>query len=198
MDCVEGLECEFVRNGSDRAKKLRGQKVIAPPHDLTYNASIDSACIQAGLVKYELRLYPTQRVWRYIYSSSVFLEWNNPVLLGGISSSHDNDPISVQLASELLYFCSGGILSDRQEIRCLDPKANAVWELKTPDLRLFGWFPHKNYFILHHCEVKSLLMDYGAYQPHIEAVVQYRESLAHILPEYVEEKGVSNVISNRT
>lgn len=186
-----------MRNNSARARKLQNLKVVAHPHGLTYNASIHSACLESGLEQYQLKLYNTQKAWRYVYFSKGFLNWFNSELPNLAVPTEGNDDLYVQLETEFLGFCSGEPLSDLMDIKCLDPHDYGVWELKTANLRIFGWFPEKNYFIVHHVELKGNLTKYANYTAHINAVVKFRESLASVLSSYVSGKGVFHVISNK-
>ena len=45
-------------------------------------------------------------------------------------------------------FISGADLSYYKRSHFMEPSSGGVWELKTPDVRLFGWFVCRNVFIM--------------------------------------------------
>lgn len=54
-----------------------------------------------------------------------------------------------QLTDELQGFCSGRSYHQNQDFRLLDPIIYCLWELKTPDIRIYGWFVTKDLFVAH-------------------------------------------------
>jgi hypothetical protein len=131
-----------------------------------------------------------------MFASAQFLAWlryDMPHIQ--IKEARDIDPLNIQVEREFFGFAYGHTLSDTLDIRCLEPQPKSVWELKTPDLRLFGWFPAKDYFVVHAAKEKEGLTwrDYG---PFVQEVDRFRLSLAQWMPNYVTG-GLWNVVSNR-
>lgn len=183
------------RKISPRTQRFANQQTIAKNHELTYKSSTAAACYAAGLEKYELRVIGTsKRAYRFVFLSPEFIEWVTADMLN--IASLDSDPVDQQLETELYGFCLGHGLAYGTDTRRLNPQSDQIWELKTPDLRLFGWFPHKNHLILHKGAAKSGL-DYAAYAPIIKAAVAFRNSLAVVLPDFVKG-GLDDVVSNQT
>lgn len=52
-----------------------------------------------------------------------------------------------------------------------------VWELKTPDIRIFGWFPKKDIFVAICAEDATHIKDHDLYSGLIEEVVRFRGQL---------------------
>lgn len=71
-----------------------------------------------------------------------------------------------------------------------------VWELKTADLRIFGWFPRKNFFIaVEGCctaKLKEFPSLYGGFR---DFVVQCRDRLPLNEPKFVAGVDYNEVIS---
>jgi hypothetical protein len=84
------------------------------------------------------------------------------------------------------------------DIRMLRPHERGVWELKTVDVRIFGWVPMQNYLILH-CggDAEHLHEDLTRYKPYIDNTVAFRESLTQTFPPPVMSREISDVLSNR-
>lgn len=64
-----------------------------------------------------------------------------------------------------------------QDDRKLDPLIHHVWELKTEDVRLIGWFPCRATFIIVRGEMRKNLKPFSRYKPLIQDVVTFRNSL---------------------
>ncbi len=189
------------RLASNRIARFCSQFTVAQPDHLTYTSSVDSACQFAGLQSYDMKVRGKKTAWRYIYTTADFLAWV-PIMggLGGggmalATTDSEADPPKIQLDTELHGFCDGLGLAYGTDTKRLHPIEHGVWELKTSDLRLFGWFAAKNYFILHAGAFKVALKKFDDYAPYIEQVVECRKKFQD-LPGPVLG-GVADVISNR-
>jgi hypothetical protein len=190
---------DHLKGRSPRVKRLAEQWAVATPHDLTYMSSVVDACKAAGLVAYEPMLRRGKRAWRYVFASAAFVEWvkvDMPAIVP--EHSEDGSPCE-QFEQEMYGFCSGYALAFGSDTRCLEPIRLSVWELKTPDLRMFGWFCAKNYLVLHKGEKKGPegLERWDDYKPFIDEVVSFRNGLVTNLPQYVVG-GLADVVSNRS
>ena len=61
--------------------------------------------------------------------------------------------------------------------RLLDPVGFHTWELRTPDVRVFGWLPARRHFIAVSGEMKRRLKPSSKYTPFIQGVVAFRDAL---------------------
>ena len=179
-----------------RVRRLESQFAIAEPHELTYISSAHGACKAAGLRAYEPKMRRGKCAWRYVFASKVFLEWVNSEMPAITPDHPDNDPPKVQLEAELYGFCCGFALAFGSDVRCLEPQRLSVWELKTADLRLFGWFCQKNYLVLHKGERKAKLQKWEDYAPFVDEVNRFRSDLSIHIPIYVVGR-LADVVSNR-
>ena len=184
------------RGCSRRVRRLESQFAIAEPNELTYISSAHDACKAAGLQVYEPIMRRGKRAWRYVFASAVFLEWTKLEVPNITADDPENDLPKIQLDEELYGFCYGYALAYGTDVRCLVPLPLSVWELKTADLRLFGWFSEKNYFILHNGECKAKLRKREDYAPFIKEVVDFRRGLLTEIPHYVVG-GLADVVSTR-
>ena len=74
-------------------------------------------------------------------------------------------------------FVIGRPLAYGVHYRKLDPLAAHTWELKTEDMRLFGWFAHKAHFVAVCGAPKKAIRKFKDYAPFIRCVVQFRTTL---------------------
>lgn len=73
---------------------------------------------------------------------------------------------------------------------------DGVWELKTPDLRVFGWFYRKDCFIGHVANHTEIVKKYRLYHGHAGEVARFRDSLALDEPKYVPGDDPNAVVSD--
>lgn len=106
-----------------------------------------------------------------------------------------------QLVDLAARFASGEELDYPRQFHIMLPHDDGVWELKTPDLRLFGWFAQKDVFvctgILDAARVKGTDRPSSGslYGPLRDAVIRYREQLNLDPPKFVPGKNPSDVVS---
>jgi hypothetical protein len=189
---------------SQRVRRKMMLEAVASPCDLTYKASVDQACTAANLEKYTGSLYGRCE-WRYVYGSKDFIAWANAQLPGIVPERVESGTAAEQLEAEFYGFRDGLGLAYGTDIRCLEtavgclePLELGVWELKTPDIRLFGWFPDVNYFVVHSGAEKRKLPLKRDYAPFIAEIVRFRQSLVSFLPNHIIGGRLSDVISNRS
>lgn len=84
------------------------------------------------------------------------------------------------------HYAIGRPLFYGRDRRKLDPLMRHVWELKTPDVRIFGWLPKPRHFIAVCGEMRRNLKPAAKYQPHIERVVQFRDALELDHPKFLQ------------
>ncbi len=111
-------------------------------------------------------------------------------------------PAEQQVFSYLQRFVQGEtfICENHVELRELRRAPNDVWELKTTDVRLFGWFFTATDFICTHCadknEIAKIEDERGIdiYQVHMNKTVAVRNELDIAPPHSAEERDVRNEI----
>lgn len=177
---------------------------VVQPLPMLYMASTGDihhdACVQAGLEVFDPKFPPRAVLWRRIYVSWRFAEWTRAGLRSVVVSDSSQASAASQLNAELVSFCRGGALMVGQDFRCLEPTRDSIWELKTPDLRLFGWFICKNCMVLHAGGDANQLhggKGWAEYEPYISDCVAYRNSLTPALPGPISGVKASDVVSNR-
>jgi hypothetical protein len=181
---------------SKRVRRFAVTKAIAEPSNLTYMSSVHAGCKAVGLDLVEGHLRPGKCAWRYIFVSGKFQEWAQKEMPAIVPRFEDDSSAPIQVEEEFSGFRYGYGLAFGTDARRLEPTDFSVWELKTPDVRIFGWFPAMNHFVAHMGEAKANLPDWDDYRPYVDEVVRFRNSLVGFLPTHVTG-GMSNVVSNR-
>jgi hypothetical protein len=97
---------------------------------------------------------------------------------------------------DLLYrFISGKSLLDNYDLHALLPDDRCVWELKTSDVRIFGWFPERDTFVGVGGDMARRIKDMKLYGGYRDEVRIFRDRLDLDEPKYLQGSKVSDVLS---
>lgn len=101
-----------------------------------------------------------------------------------------------QLAEMFDSFCRGDELAVDRSFRCLRPSLYGVWELKSADLRVFGWFPAKDCFIAVAGNLADAVKLHNLYRGYIGEVQHFRDGLPLGDPKFISGIDPNDVVSN--
>jgi len=73
---------------------------------------------------------------------------------------------------------------------------DGIWELKTADLRIFGWFFAKDCFIASAANLADTVKQLHLYNPYREEAVRFRDGLDLDNPKFVPGDNPHAVVSN--
>jgi hypothetical protein len=146
------------------------------------------------LVKFDPHLEVNELEWRFIYALPRFRERVENDLTTWESSWKVESTPAEQL--DALFEISGETLTYHHQFKLLKPIRDGIWELKTPDLRLFGWFPIKDCFIGGALDLAFNVKKYGLYAGYIGEVVRLRDKLDLDEPKFVAGEDPNAVVSN--
>ena len=117
-------------------------------NQLTGTMTFDSLQAEGVIVKVEVILSGSELPKRLLFGTQNFIEWLEARL-----SQHEPSPVGADLSpveqlDYLFYsFVSGKPLVHSRQFRAIRAERNAVWELKTVDFRIFGWFVKRDCFV---------------------------------------------------
>jgi hypothetical protein len=155
---------------------------------------------QGHLVRLLPSLAPDELEHRQVYATPSAEKWLNgklPTLSAMWTSEYSP---AEQVGALLVEFCGGGKLQHGEQYHVMKPSSHGVWELKTSDIRLFGWFCIKDVFILVSCEEAIRLKNKkpgqpSLYQQILEHVRKYRENLRLDEPKAIYGEDPNGVVS---
>ena len=101
-----------------------------------------------------------------------------------------------QLVAFLGDYCSGASLGFGTQFKPLTHLAAGIWQMKMPDLRLFGWFQMKDCFIAVDCDLASAVKRRRMYGPYCCQAVKYRNQLLLDEPKFMSGVDPDDVLSN--
>lgn len=153
------------------------------------------------LHRFDPALDPDEQELRLMYTSSKLKEWVTNEL-PKLDSQWDvaNSP-EMQFEEYMDVYASGLPLTLDRQIKAFQPKVlepigDGVWYLKTPDLRVFGWFYAKDCFIGVVADTAERVKTYNLYQGYRGEVVHFRNALDLDEPKFIPGTDPDVVISN--
>lgn len=136
--------------------------------------------------------------WRSLYGTPEFIRWLDEVLpyLEPGSAGAEITP-NEQVDALFFDFISGERLEEDRRFKALSRTPDLfVWELKTIDVRIFGWFVSMDHFVCCYGDMKDEILrkdSVGTYMARVEYV---RNQLDLDEPKRLEFKDYANVLSN--
>lgn len=165
-------------------------------------ATIHELCKREELIALKVRLQRFQFETRSFYASLECKEWLDQNLSLLVAIDKSNIAPRSQFVMLLQDFITGKSFDYPRDFRRLRPVGEDVYELKTPDLRVFGWFHIRDTFIaVKACgieEVKAHSLNnlkVDLYKPYIDYVIEYRNNLDLDHPKLMQGAEWNDVIS---
>jgi hypothetical protein len=140
----------------------------------TISDLVDSGVI----VRIEVDLAPRDQPLRLLYGTPQFVAWLRDVLDGTQPARRLGHTSITEQVDDLFYsFLSGQQLIFTKQFRVVRAEENAVWELKTPDVRIFGWFMAKDCFVAVFGNWADTIKDHDLYRGYRIAIRRLRREL---------------------
>lgn len=138
------------------------------------------------LMKIEIELDDHQMSERLIYGVPSVVDWLNDTLPKLEADFHEGklSPLE-QLFVFLEDFITGANFSHYEKAHYMTPEDRAIWELKTKDLRLFGWFYRKSVFIVAHIDTAYRCKQHSLYAGYRESCVRVRADMDLDEPKHI-------------
>lgn len=162
---------------------------------LTYMATILILEARGDLQRVEVELKPRDMPERSFYAYPRVTKWLDEKLptLEPVLDQDRQSPIE-QVDFLLYEFIRGGSIAHWKQAHIMTPKTNGVWELKTPDIRFFGWFACKDCFVAAEVASAAQVKDHNLYGGYQNLVVFRRSALDLDEPKFVVG-GIESVLS---
>lgn len=158
-------------------------------------ATIAELCERGVVRRLHVRLPLRHFEDREFYGYPQFLEW----LDGPVRRATPFDASSIKPALQahalFLQFISGKPMSVGRQFKRMRPHERDVFELRTDDLRIFGWFPAKNIFIAVVGDFMENTHGHDLYPGYRDLVVRERELIDLDEPKWQPGASEYDVIS---
>jgi hypothetical protein len=130
------------------------------------------------IVKVEIVLGKSELPSRLLFATPNFIQWLEERVVQAEASPLGADLNPVEQLDYLFYsFVSGGPLVHSRQFRAIRPERNAVWELKTVDLRIFGWFLKRDCFVAVFGDWADHVKDHDLYRGYRLEIRRFRREL---------------------
>lgn len=136
--------------------------------------------------------------WRTLYGTQDLIQWLENVL-PNLDHNELYDVLSPQeqvLAVFAEYVGGEQFIDDRRFKKLNWNPEYFVWELKTEEVRIFGWVPEKDVFICCFGDSKDTILVEDSYGRYIAQTVYVRNNLDLDDPKFVESGDLTDVVSN--
>lgn len=149
------------------------------------------------LQEIEVNLAFDEQKWRRLYGTNEFIKWVTDELVNLKSPliGQDITPLE-QVDAVFRDFIVGKDMQPNKVFKKLrfSPEVY-VWEIRTWDIRIFGWFPLKDHFICVYGDRKEDIVTFNKYDRYIAQTKYFREQLMLNEPKFVESKKIKDVLS---
>lgn len=149
-----------------------------------------------ALVRFDPELGGRDLPERRIYMLPRVVTWATEKLPTLESVWQVSETPAEQLDAILADFCSGATLVISEDFECLYPVDRGIWELKSGDLRLFGWFYRRETFIWSAACLADTVKDSNLYRGFVDQAVRDRDNLDLDPPKFVPGESPNDVVSS--
>jgi hypothetical protein len=155
-----------------------------------------SKLIDDGLVlRWHVEFPPRQQLERVLLLVPQLPDRMDQALAEGSTWNIEESPAQ-QLDAFTVVFVTGQPLVFGRQLKPLVHHRDGVWYFKTADVRLFGWFPHRDCFIAAAVGGADLTKRLRLYRPFAQEVGRLRENLALDEPKFIGGDDPHAVVSN--
>jgi hypothetical protein len=140
-------------------------------------ATLSQLTKDGKLFKHVADLEPQELPERFIYFAPAFERWLCDIL-PTLPRDRGRDLSPLEQVEALFYdFVVKRPMVYGQTYRKLEPLTAHVWELKSEDIRVFGWFARRATFVAVVGQMKKHIKPRKLYDPFIDATRVFREAL---------------------
>jgi hypothetical protein len=133
---------------------------------------------------------------RFIYALPRFQTWvQNELPLLASNWDLENSPVE-QFDDLMAQFALGDALAVGDDFRCLFEHDDGVWELKTADLRIFGWFYKRDVFVAASAGAAWKIKEANLYAGFREQTKRDRDQLDLDRPKFLAGSDPNAVVSS--
>jgi len=148
------------------------------------------------LQRYDPDLGGRELEHRVLLASERFARWVQTALPGLISDWDKELSPEEEFDAFMATYCSGAALVYPKDLHPLRPVGDGVWELRMLDLRVFGWFVLKDWFVAVSGHMARHVKDHDLYRGLVAETVRFREALDLDEPNVVMGEDPDAVVSN--
>ena len=148
------------------------------------------------VIKLDPELGPRRQEFRLMYVLPELRQWIEDTLPTlGSTWKIEQSPLE-QFDAWLDTYCSGEALTYQRHFYPLNHIKAGIWEMKTADLRVFGWFSAVDCFIGANAGVADQIKRLNMYRPYCEEALRRRAQLDLDEPKFIPGDNPHAVVTN--
>lgn len=162
-------------------------------------ATLIELCESHAIVEIDPGLGPADLKWRCLYGTPDFTRWLEEVL-PTYPEDHihaDLSPLEQVAACMMEYVLGEAFSTDRRFKKLKRTPSLDVWEMKTDDIRIFGWVPKKDAFVCCFGDLATDVKLQGKYGRYMAQTTRVRQLLALDEPKFIGSEEYQDVISTK-
>ncbi len=135
--------------------------------------------VEANIIsRIQVEMHQCDQELRLLYGTPAFIVWLGELAKGTGPERRLGEATAAEQVDDLINtFLSGRPLVYMRQFRSIRAEKNAVWELKTPDVRIFGWFLKKDCFVGVFGNWTDVVKDHDLYRGYRIAIRRMRREL---------------------
>lgn len=157
--------------------------------------TIESLKQEKTIVKLVIPLRENELELRTIYVSQRFISWmkENMIEFSAKNTDMDLSPKEQMYKIFRQYVIGEDFDSDRK-LKCLHPNGKFIWEFKSVDLRVFGWFYKPGIFICVAANFTDIVKKSNLYAGYVNEAVKFRIDSGLDKPNFVNSLRYCDVL----
>jgi hypothetical protein len=149
-----------------------------------------------ALRKLDAELSHRQQELRCLYATPKLVQWIENDLLHADSQHNLEQSPAEQVDALLEVYCSGEVLDYGWAFKEIKPIEHGVWEFKTADVRIFGWFHRVDVFVGVIADFKWRILENRLYAVYRNEVSRFMAQINPDEPKCLMGGVEDGVISN--
>jgi hypothetical protein len=131
-----------------------------------------------AISRIQVEMHPRDQELRLLYGTPDFIDWLGRLANGAEPERRLGEATAAEQIDDLFNtFLSGQPLVYMKQFRSIRAEKNAVWELKTPDVRIFGWFLRRDCFVAVFGNWADVIKDHDLYRGYRISIRRLRREL---------------------
>lgn len=149
-------------------------------------ATLSELVERGNLIRYNPSLSPREQSRGLVYLFPHVRDWMRDTL-PDMEPILDHGRLSpIEQVDALLHdFVVDEDLSYYERSHCMRPEEPGVWELKTEDVRLIGWFKLKRVFVIAEADSAFRIKTHGLYAGYRDSTLRRRQGLDLDEPRFI-------------
>jgi hypothetical protein len=141
-------------------------------------STIEDLVQRSAIAKIDVPLDVGEQPLRLLFGTPGFVDWLKRILEGIEPKIRLGDTTPAEQIDHLFHlYLTGRPLVPMRQFRSIRAEDNAVWELKTPDIRIFGWFLKRDCFVGVFGDWADQVKDHDLYRGYRIAIRRLRREL---------------------